>query len=132
MTVDTLNYMKRLEAAGVPRAQAEAHAEALHDVVAEQLVTGSDLGAAVDRLESKIEAESARLDAKFENRFTLLEGKIDSRFVAFEGKLTSEVNRLDGKIDLAMQRFEAALWRHTVTVILAVLTIGGLLIRFVR
>lgn len=33
--LDTLKYAKRLETAGIPRKQAEAHAEALRDALAE-------------------------------------------------------------------------------------------------
>jgi hypothetical protein len=38
--IDTLEYVRRLEAAGVPRAQAEAHAAAVRDVVAPELAKG--------------------------------------------------------------------------------------------
>ena len=110
MTVDTLGYMKRLEAAGVPRAQAEAHAEALRDEIAPQLVTSTDLGAAVDRLEGKIEA----LDVKIDTVAERLDAKIDT------------------KIDHLETRIEALLWRHTVTILLAVVAVGGLLLRFAR
>ena len=73
MTIDTLSYVKRLEAAGVDRRQAEA----LRDEVAPQLATRADLDSAITRLEQKI---------------------------------------------------ETLLWKHS----LGVLTIGGLLLRFVR
>jgi hypothetical protein len=43
MTLDTLGYVKRLEAAGVPRAQAEAQAEALRDDVSTRMATKSDI-----------------------------------------------------------------------------------------
>jgi hypothetical protein len=54
MTIDTLDYVKKLEAAGVPRAQAEAHAAAVRDPLAPQLATKADLDVAVARLETKI------------------------------------------------------------------------------
>jgi hypothetical protein len=81
MTIDTLGYVKRLEAAGIDRRQAEAHAEATRGEVAPQLATKADLDAAVTRLERK---------------------------------------------------FEMLLWKHTLAIPLGVLTIGGLLLRFVR
>jgi ribosome-associated translation inhibitor RaiA len=55
MTIDTLGYVKRLEAAGVDRSIAEAHMEALSEKVVPQLATKSDLQTAVDRLEQKID-----------------------------------------------------------------------------
>jgi hypothetical protein len=47
---DTLGYAKRLRAAGVSQEQAEAHAEATRDFVMVDLVTKSDLQAAMDTL----------------------------------------------------------------------------------
>lgn len=79
MTIDTLGYVKRLEAAGYKREQAEAHAEALRDDVVPQLATRLDLERLADRLEAK---------------------------------------------------FESALWKHSLAVILAVVAVGGFLLRF--
>lgn len=56
MTVDTLDYVKKLEAAGVDRRQAEAHAEALRDTVVTQLATKTDLDNAVTQIEARMEA----------------------------------------------------------------------------
>lgn len=52
MTVNTLEYVKKLEAAGVERKVAEAHAEALSNAVQDNLVTKQDLDAAVSKLET--------------------------------------------------------------------------------
>jgi hypothetical protein len=62
MAIDTLDYVKRLEAVGIERRQAEAHAEALRDTVAPQLATKGDLDAAVARLEHKIDALGQRFE----------------------------------------------------------------------
>jgi hypothetical protein len=56
MTIDTLGYVKRLEAAGYKREQAEAQAEALRDEVVPQLATRVDLERLGDRLEAKFES----------------------------------------------------------------------------
>jgi hypothetical protein len=45
---DTLGYSKRLQDVGVPRSQADAHAEAARDFVMTELVTKSDLTSALD------------------------------------------------------------------------------------
>jgi len=45
---DTLGYAKRLADAGIPREHAEAHAEAARDFIMSELVTKSDLKAAMD------------------------------------------------------------------------------------
>ncbi|RWC91663.1 MAG: hypothetical protein EOS72_03135 [Mesorhizobium sp.] len=50
MTVayDTLGYSKALQTAGIPRGQADAHAEAARDFIMAELVTKTDLKAALD------------------------------------------------------------------------------------
>jgi len=55
MTIDTLEYVKRLEAAGVERKLAEAHAEALRATVVQDLATKHDLLTEIQRLEAKIQ-----------------------------------------------------------------------------
>jgi hypothetical protein len=55
MTVDTLEYTKKLEAAGLDRKLAEAHAEALRSAVASELATKADLLAETQRLDSKLQ-----------------------------------------------------------------------------
>ncbi|WP_315729850.1 hypothetical protein [Bradyrhizobium sp. SZCCHNRI2010] len=45
---DTLGYSKRLQEGGVPRPQADAHAEAARDFVMAELVTKTDLTTAID------------------------------------------------------------------------------------
>ena len=55
MTIDTLAYAKALEAAGVERQAAEAHAEALTHHVLPDLVAKTDIERAVERLEHRID-----------------------------------------------------------------------------
>ena len=43
ITFDTLSYVKKLEKAGVPDAQAEAHAQAIAGLIDEELATKRDL-----------------------------------------------------------------------------------------
>lgn len=47
ITFDTLGYSKRLRENGVEAKQADAHAEAVRDYVMPELVTKSDLQAAI-------------------------------------------------------------------------------------
>jgi hypothetical protein len=48
--LDTLAYAKRLQTSGVPKEQAEAHAESVRDFVMIGLVTKQDLSLALDNL----------------------------------------------------------------------------------
>jgi hypothetical protein len=51
---DTLGYAKRLRDAGISQEQAEAHAEAAREFVMGELVTRSDLQAAMDTLSLRL------------------------------------------------------------------------------
>jgi hypothetical protein len=63
MTIDTLEYVMRFEAAGVDRKQAEAHAAAVRDTLAMQLATKAD----IDRLAQATKAaDIATLEHKFQ------------------------------------------------------------------
>ena len=61
MTIDTLAFSKTLEAAGLDRRAAEAHAEALTQHLLPDLVTKADLAAAQADLEQAIERAEHRL-----------------------------------------------------------------------
>ena len=67
---DTLTTARDLEAAGVERRQAEAHAEALRRAVSaisadrEALATKADLDTAIAGLESRVDAKLASLKAR--------------------------------------------------------------------
>ena len=64
MTIDTLEYAKELEAAGVTAQQAEAHARALKKAVDSGLATKPDIDNAVTRLDGRITSEANRLDGR--------------------------------------------------------------------
>ena len=88
--VDTLRIARNLEAAGVERRQAEAHAEALRvvaDASHEDLATKGDiamLGAKIERLEGRIDGVEGRIDG--------VEGRIDG----LEGRIDGLAGRIDG------------------------------------
>jgi hypothetical protein len=50
VAIDTLGYMKYLENHGVPRAEAEAHAEAVNQFLFPQLATKGDVRESEQRL----------------------------------------------------------------------------------
>ena len=66
MTIDTLAYAKALEAAGVERQAAEAHAEALIHHVLPDLATKADLEQAVERLEQRVDQTVERSEHRLE------------------------------------------------------------------
>jgi hypothetical protein len=66
MAIDTLEYVKKLEAAGIDRKQAEAHAQAASGLIAGQAATKPDLDNAALRLEGRIDRGVARLDGRLD------------------------------------------------------------------
>ena len=106
MMVDTLSYVKRLESAGVPRLQAEAHAEAMRAEIAPQVATKADLDNAVARLDNAV----ARLDQKVDTSVALLRKDMDTH----------------------AHRMEAAIWRAAFAFLGGGLAVGGFPIRFVK
>lgn len=64
MTIDTLEYVKELEAAGVDRKLAEARAKAAGKLISGEAATKADLGNAALRLEGKIDRDVTRLDGR--------------------------------------------------------------------
>jgi hypothetical protein len=62
MTIDTLSYVKRREAAGIDRRHAEAQAEAMRDDGVPQLATKADLDRVGDRLEQTMETLEQKIE----------------------------------------------------------------------
>jgi hypothetical protein len=63
---DTLKFVEKLEAAGVPHAQAKATAEAFAEATSQELATKADLERVRADLETKLEKAELRLEAKIE------------------------------------------------------------------
>jgi len=109
VALDTLQYARKLRAAGVPEAQAEAHAEALAAVVGAGWVTREDLAplatkadlerfatkADLERFATKADLERFVTKDEFEIRIATLATKADlQRFATREDLLQSEQRML--------------------------------------
>jgi len=66
MTIDTLEYVKKLEAAGVDRKQAEAQAEALRTAIVDEMATKHDLAGATQSLETQFERRFQSIEARLQ------------------------------------------------------------------
>lgn len=64
MAFDTLSYARRLKQAGVPEAQAEAMADATHELVVSRFATKDDLTALEARIVAAMETQSLRLTVR--------------------------------------------------------------------
>jgi hypothetical protein len=79
---DTLKFVKRLEAAGVVPAQAEATPEAFSDAISQDLATKMDLL----QLEQRMTYQLAALDQKFVN--------LEHKFIDLEQIMTIKLGSL--------------------------------------
>lgn len=134
---NTLEYARMLEAAGIPTDQAEAHAQALSEAMAncsvvapsDMVILRSELLARMDLLRHELYARMdllkhelhARIDAikqelnyridtlelQMNARFDALEAKWDARFASLELKLQALEIKFDGKFRLLYWMFGA-------------------------
>src|SRR5471032_950901 len=84
---NSLIYANKLEAAGVPEAQAQVHALALAEVLDTQMVTKADLEAVnvglngrIDTVEANLTARIAASEARMEENLAQLEARIELKF----------------------------------------------------
>jgi hypothetical protein len=124
--LDTLDYAKKLEAAGVPKAQAELQASALNDALASSAASSRDLSnleQAIDgrfaSLEAKIDARFQQADARFDNVDARFDN-VDARFDNVDLKLAHLESRLEariGSVDLRLGgKIETLQWMFGVMV----------------
>jgi hypothetical protein len=102
--LDTLDYARKLEAAGVPKAQAELQASALNDALASSVASSSDLSnleQAIDgrfaSLQAKIDARFQQVDARFDNVDARFD-HVDARFDHVDLKLAHLESRVEARI----------------------------------
>jgi hypothetical protein len=99
--LDTLDYAKKLEAAGVPKAQAELQATALNDALAGAVASRSDLSNLAQRIDGNFASLQAKMDGRFQDvdgRFDAMLDNIDARFHNVDVKLAHLESRLEARI----------------------------------
>ena len=101
---DTLAYVRRVVAAGMPREQAEAQAEAMK----EAFVHNVDALVTRDYLDARFTEFETRLEAKIDRRFA----GVDSRFAGIDVRL----ERMEG-------RFNLVYWMQGLTIICVVIPV---------
>ena len=92
MTIDTLEYVKKLEAAGVDRKVAEVHASLLRDVVEGEVATKRNVDDAAHRLETQLGDRIHKLEVDFE-------------------KLTARIQLLTWMVGFNLAATLAVLWK---------------------
>jgi hypothetical protein len=99
--LDTLDYAKKLEAAGVPKAQAELQATALNDALAGAVASRSDLSNLAQRIDGNFASLQAKMDGRFQDvdgGFDAMLDNIDARFQSVDVKLAHLESRLEARI----------------------------------
>ena len=95
---DSLEYAHQLEAAGMPRAQAEVIAQGLTSM----FVHNFDSLVTKDYLDARFSEQSVRLDAmdvKFDAKLGLLSAEIDAKFRLFSAEFDAKLGLLSAEID---------------------------------
>ncbi|MCS6879440.1 MAG: CCDC90 family protein [Geminicoccaceae bacterium] len=110
MPIDTLAVARKLEAAGTPRAQAEALAEVLREAEREfwaELATKADL--ALLRQEMRQEIAALRADiAQLRSELSALEERVDGKLARLEQRMESELARLEQRMTIRLGAMLAA------------------------
>ena len=105
---DPMEYLKQLEASGMPRSQAEAIAKGFIDMSVhnfDALVTKDYLDSRFSAFESRIDLRLAEAENRTDGKFKDLESRMDLRFVALESKMDvrfARMNAIQGVILLAL------------------------------
>ena len=107
--LDTLDYAKKLEAAGVPKAQAELQATALNDALAGAVASRSDLSNLAQRIDGNFASLQAKMDGRFQD--------VDGRFDAMLGNVNARFRSVDARFDALLDNIAARF--HNVDVKLA-------------
>jgi len=101
-TFDTLKFVRRLTAAGVPAQQAEVQAEVLTEafnVNLDALVTKDFLAARFAEQNASIDTRFAEQNASIDSRFAEMDASIDRRFAGMDASIDSRFVKQEAKID---------------------------------
>ena len=120
---DTLAYVRRIVAAGVPREQAEAQADAMKEAFVhnvDALVTRDYLDTRFTEFETRVEANMDRRFTEVDKRFTAMEIKVDKQFVEvdkrFDG-LELRFERIDSKFSRIYLMFGLTMVTATIPIL---------------
>jgi hypothetical protein len=99
---DTLAYVRRIVAAGVPREQAEAQADAMK----EAFVHNVDALVTRDYLDTRFTEFETRVEANMDRRFTAMEINVDKRFTEVDQRFSAMESRMDKRFVEVAHRFD--------------------------
>jgi hypothetical protein len=109
---DPLQYVKRLEAVGFTREQAETQAETFLSIVQEQLVTKQDLKESETQLTTHIKEVEARMkevEAQLTTHIKEVEAQLTTHIKEIEAQLTTHIKEVEAQLTNRMKEIEAQL-----------------------
>src|SRR5262249_2309313 len=128
---DSLGYAKRLRDGGVPRDQAEVHAEAARDFIMAELATKADLMKTEQRLQTSLvtsitevqteiratKADLLATEQKLQTSLPATDQKPQTSITELQTELRTSVRELDTKIDTQTLRLTVRLGAMQVVLI---------------
>ena len=100
---DTLAYVRRVVAGGVPREQAEAQADAMK----EAFVHNIDALVTRDYLDTRFTEFETRVEANMDKRFSAMEASVAERFSAMETSVAERFSSVDQQFSSVDQQFSS-------------------------
>ena len=107
VSFDPLEYAEQLEAAGMPRAQAQVVAKGLTTMFIhnfDELVTKDYLDTRFSEFESKMDLRFAESESRIDLRFAEYDSRIDLRFAESESHTNLRFAQLESKMDVGFAR----------------------------
>src|SRR5476649_1660217 len=113
--INTLEYSRKLAAAGIPPPQADAQVQALYDVLAQSLVVApddltllrTDILARIDVVKVELNARIDALEQTLSARIDALEQSLSARIDALEQSLSARIDAIETRIDALERRIDA-------------------------
>ena len=105
VALDPLEYAQQLEAAGMPRAQAEVVAKGLTTMFIhnfDALVTKDYLDTRFLEFESRMDLRFAEMESRMDLRFAEMESRMDLRFADMDSRMEQRFAGINSRMD---QRF---------------------------
>ena len=106
---DTLAYVRRIVAAGVPREQAEAQADAMKEAFVHNVESlPRCIGYALvtrDYLDTRFTEFETRVEANMDRRFSAMEASVAERFSAMETSVAERFSSVDQQFSSVNQQF---------------------------
>ncbi len=104
---DTLKFVRRLMAAGVPEEQAEAQAE----IMAEAFLLNVDALVTKDYLDARLAEHDARMEARMDVGFAEQGARIEARFADLEARMELRFAGIDTRFAEVDGKFRLLMWR---------------------